>query len=255
VVVFAALALVALGGAVTGAARAQRASDLIALSAARSMRDDLPRLLAPARLPNGLPNPLHLERADYLERAAAAARGAATRNGADRGRIRVSFPDQASFAPLRVRISVLAAVTVGEGQPAKTISHAVAEAAPVLGAGAPRPANASGGGYSGPLAHRQGEPMRPDVAAAFDRLASAASDAGLALIINSAYRSDAEQAVLFARNPDPRMVAPPGHSLHRCGTELDLGPPGAYGWLAAHAPRFGFVQRYAWAFANSAEGA
>jgi hypothetical protein len=29
-------------------------------------------------------------------------------------------------------------------------------------------------------------------------------------------------------------------------TELDLGPPGAYGWLYAHSRRFGFVKRYAW---------
>jgi hypothetical protein len=41
-------------------------------------------------------------------------------------------------------------------------------------------------------------------------------------------------------------VAPPGKSLHRLGTELDLGPPGAYGWLAVNAHRFGFVQRYGW---------
>jgi hypothetical protein len=42
------------------------------------------------------------------------------------------------------------------------------------------------------------------------------------------------------------QVAPPGKSLHRCGTELDLGPPSAYGWLARNAERFHFVQRYAW---------
>jgi LAS superfamily LD-carboxypeptidase LdcB len=41
-------------------------------------------------------------------------------------------------------------------------------------------------------------------------------------------------------------VAPPGESLHRYATELDLGPPGAYPWLAANAPRFGFLQRYSW---------
>ena len=88
--------------------------------------------------------------------------------------------------------------------------------------------------------------MRPDVARAFDRMERAARADGISLIITSAFRSDAEQAVLFARHPDPRWVAPPGRSLHRLGTELDLGPPAAYGWLAANAPRFHFVQRYAW---------
>ena len=48
------------------------------------------------------------------------------------------------------------------------------------------------------------------------------------------------------RTPIPKWVAPPGTSLHRLGTELDLGPPSAYGWLAANAERFHFVQRYAW---------
>jgi soluble lytic murein transglycosylase-like protein len=74
----------------------------------------------------------------------------------------------------------------------------------------------------------------------------AARRAGLVLIINSAYRSDAEQARLFARHPDPRWVAPPGKSLHRNGTELDLGPPAAYWWLHRFASSFGFVRRYAW---------
>jgi hypothetical protein len=88
--------------------------------------------------------------------------------------------------------------------------------------------------------------MRPDVAASFDRMAAAAFSAGLALTVNSAFRSDAEQAALFAAHPDPRWVAPPGQSLHRCATELDLGPESAYSWLAANAARFGFVLRYQW---------
>jgi hypothetical protein len=88
--------------------------------------------------------------------------------------------------------------------------------------------------------------MRPDVAGAFDRLATAARRAGISLVITSAYRSDAEQARLFAEHPDPRWVAPPGTSLHRCATELDLGPSSAYAWLAANAPRFGFLKRYPW---------
>jgi hypothetical protein len=88
--------------------------------------------------------------------------------------------------------------------------------------------------------------MRPDVALAFDRMASAAAASGIRLIVTSGFRSNAEQAVLFARNPNPRWVAPPGKSLHRLGTELDLGPPGAYGWLAGNATRFGFLKRYSW---------
>jgi len=135
---------------------------------------------------------------------------------------------------------------MGEADAGTQVS-AVAEAgAPVGAASASMPAVASGGGYDGPLVYRQGEGMRPDVAVAFDRMASAAKEAGLALIVNSGFRSDAEQAALFAAHPDPQWVAPPGHSLHRCATELDLGPESAYGWLAVNASRFGFVQRYSW---------
>jgi hypothetical protein len=46
--------------------------------------------------------------------------------------------------------------------------------------------------------------MRPDVALAFDRIAAAARrEAGLYLSITSGYHSGAEQAKLWAANPDP----------------------------------------------------
>jgi hypothetical protein len=126
-------------------------------------------------------------------------------------------------------------------------ASAVAEAAAPYGAAAGGAAGmASGGGYSGPLIYRDGEGMRPDVAAAYDQMAAAAHADGIVLIVVSGFRSDAEQAELFAAHPDPTWVAPPGHSLHRCATELDLGPSSAYAWLAANAPRFGFMQRYSW---------
>jgi hypothetical protein len=239
-----ALALVAIAGAVTGKGRVQRAADLAAISAARSMRDDLPRLLSPPRLPDGSPAPGHLTKSAYLWRARVAAGEAARRNGVAVRRLRVSFPDASSFAPVRVRAIVVAGLAVGAGR-MRVEASALAEAG-AAPAAASQPAVASGGGYGGPLVYRQGEGMRPDVAAAFDRMSAAAAGAGLALVVNSGFRSDAEQAALFAAHPDPRWVAPPGRSLHRCATELDLGPPSAYSWLVAHARRFGFVQRYSW---------
>jgi transglycosylase-like protein with SLT domain/D-alanyl-D-alanine carboxypeptidase-like protein/putative Flp pilus-assembly TadE/G-like protein len=259
VLITGALALASIVGAVTGKGRVQRAADLAALSAARSMRDDFGGLFAPVRLPDGRPNPRHLSKTNYLSRAGAAGKEAGRQNGVAERRLRISFPDRRSFAPLRARAVVTAEIepasvadsapaSVGRqvtGRPIPVVADAVAEASPP---GAPPgvPERASGGGYSGPLAYRQGKPMRPDVAVAFDRIAAAARGAGLTLLISSAYRSDAEQARLFAAHPDPRWVAPPGRSLHRCGTELDLGPVGAYGWLAAQAPRFGFLKRYSW---------
>jgi Transglycosylase SLT domain/D-alanyl-D-alanine carboxypeptidase len=259
-ILFAASLLVALGGALTGVARAQRAADLVALSGARSLRDDFPRLFTPPRLAGGAPNPRHLDRREYLARASEAARQAAARNGVDPDRLRISFPDADSFGPLRVRAEVAASVDreALPGQSGRSAGGASAARGAIriessAEAVASPPAStstggspATGGGYSGPLAYRQGKGMRPDVAVAFDRLAKAARRAGISLVITSAYRSDAEQARLFAEHPDPRWVAPPGQSLHRCATELDLGPSSAYPWLAANAPRFAFLKRYSW---------
>jgi hypothetical protein len=241
----AALALVAIAGAITGKGRVQRAADLMAISAARSMRDDLSRLLSPAHMPDGSLNPGHIEKTTYLTRAREAAAAAAKANGVSASNLRVSFPDADSFAPVRVEAVVTATVEAGGGS--RTEASAAAEAgAPSSPSGESGATMASGGGYAGPLVYRQGHGMRPDVGAAFDRMAATAAQAGIALIVNSAFRSDAEQAALFAAHPDPTWVAPPGHSLHRCATELDLGPETAYGWLAVNAGRFGFLQRYSW---------
>jgi len=245
--VLGAVAIVMLGGAITGKARAQRTVDLAALSAVRSMKKDLPRLMAPATLPNGAPNPYHMPKAVYLARARLAAVGNATANGASPLAVTVRFPDGASWAPVRARVTVGTVVEGGDGGGPHRSTPVWAEArlsAPLSMGTVPQ--IAGGGGYAGPLAERQGRGLRPDVAVAFDAMSAAASRAGVTLAINSAFRSDAEQARLFAANPDPRMVARPGTSLHRCGTELDLGPSGAYSWLAANADRFGFVQRYSW---------
>ncbi len=194
------------------------------------------------RSSTGAVNPAHLERAEYLAVGRRVALETARRNGAPAAE--VAFPGD-GFAPVRVRVAV------GEtGEPSRDRARldveAVAEAelAPPGGTGGPDTRGA--GEYTGPLAIRQGKPMRPDVAAAFDRMEAAARRDGVTLVINSGFRSNAEQAVLFARHPDPKWVAPPGRSLHRLGTELDLGPPAAYGWLAANGESFHFTQRYSW---------
>jgi soluble lytic murein transglycosylase-like protein len=224
----------AVARAVGKEAAAQRAADLAAVAAARVMHDNYGRLFEPAMI-RRRPNPNHLEKADYLALGRAAGRRVARANGATEAA--VSFPDEATIAPVRVRVGVRA--TLREEQAIDVVAEAELGPAADLSFGA-------GGGYDGPLATRQGERMRPDVALAFDRMEAAARADGIALIINSGYRSDAEQAVLWARNPDPKMVARPGESLHRNGTELDLGPPSAYAWLAANATRFHFLQRYSW---------
>jgi len=236
----------AFGKALLGKGRYQRAADLAAVSAARSMREDFDRLFSPALDGRGHPNPAHLERSEYLARATRAALTAARLNGARLSPRAVEFPDGESFAPLRVRVRLSGPVAVRLGGDERRVTAdaaAEAELAPPSELG---DAGAWGGEYAGPFAHRQGKAIRPDVALAFDRMESAARRDGVRLIITSAFRSDSEQARLYARNPDPKWVARPGESLHRNGTELDLGPPSAYGWLERNAGRFHFVKRYKW---------
>jgi hypothetical protein len=220
----------------------QRAADLAALAGARAMRDAYPRVFEPPFV-DGRPNPAHLERAQYLALGRRVAVATARRNRARAAD--VAFPG-AGLAPVRVRVTVGGEGTADDGGRATLDVDAVAEAELVPPGALPSDPARGAGEYSGPLELRQGKPMRPDVARAFDRMEAAARADGVALIISSAFRSNAEQAVLFARNPDPRWVAPPGKSLHRLGTELDVGPPSAYGWLAANAKRFHFEQRYSW---------
>jgi Transglycosylase SLT domain/D-alanyl-D-alanine carboxypeptidase len=250
-----AVVLFAFGQALGSKGRHQRAVDLAAVSGAQVMRDLYPRLFEPPVLANGLPNPRHLPLPVYLALARTAAVRGARGNGVSVYVAAVSFPG-GGFAPTRIAVRVLGSVPVrtrlderrgrGRGTAIPVRARAVAEITPDLGAAFGMPAYGSGGGYDGPLAYRMGKPMRPDVAEAFDRMAAAAREVGLFLSINSAFRSDAEQARLFAANPNPKWVAPPGTSLHRYATELDLGPPAAYAWLDQNARQFGFIHRYAW---------
>ena len=141
ILILAAVVLAAIGGAATGRGRVQRAADLAALSAVRSMRDDVPRLLAPGRLPDGAPNPRHLSRGEYLSRARLAAVDAARRNRVDPDRLRIAFPDAAANPPLRARATVVGEIDperlpggerLGDRAPIRVVASAVAEAsAPV----------------------------------------------------------------------------------------------------------------------------
>ncbi len=222
-----ALALIASG--VTAHGARQRAADLGALATARALVDLRPRALEPRR------SPRYLTPAAYIAAARDVGRRTALRNGG--AGIEVDVSD--GPLPDRATVTVSAAIELPGGARiggrARAVAAVAAEGAAI-----------GDGEYPGPFALRQGKPMRPDTALAFDRLAAAARTAGLSLTIASAFRTDAEQARLFAAHPDPKWVARPGTSLHRLGTELDLGPRAAYGWLAAKAGRFGFIRRYAW---------
>lgn len=106
--------------------------------------------------------------------------------------------------------------------------------------------------------------LTPDAARAWWAMKAAARLAGLRIELVSAYRSHAEQAELIARKLRAGMAlqrifalsAPPGYSEHHTGRALDINTDGcapaeqefaatpAFGWLQAHARRFGFVLSY-----------
>jgi hypothetical protein len=205
------LVLFGLGQALGARSKHQRAADLAAVSAAQVMSRNYTRLFEPAVFENGLPNPHHLSNEQFLALARAAASRGARRNGVAAGRIRVEFPG-GGFAPTRVKVETAgeARLRLSNRSRAERIpvrASAAADITPRLDGGLGMPASGSGGGYDGPLAYRTGKPMRPDVALAFDRLAAAARrEAGLLLFVSSGFRSDAEQAKLFAAQARPSFV-------------------------------------------------
>ena len=183
-VLIGALVLGAVARAVGREGEAQRAADLAALAGAKAMHVAYPRLFEPPVF-TGHANPEHLDRSQYLRLGRAAAEHVARANGADAAS--VAFPDGDSFAPVRIRVEVRERVTVERGDARRRIgvrASAEAELAPAGPYGMPL----AGSGYDGPFEHRQGKPMRPDVAHAFDRMARAAQADGVSLLIASAFR-------------------------------------------------------------------
>lgn len=144
--------LAAIASGLTGRGEQQRAADLAALAAARTMAVDHPHVFEP-EVVDGVPNAAHVDRAEYLARARATAEDVARANGVDA--VSVAFPDLAEPAPMRVRVRVLDALEVG-GVAAGTS----AEAELVVGADAVATGPKGVGEYAGPCAMRQGNPLR-----------------------------------------------------------------------------------------------
>ena len=220
-----------LGWVQVAAARAQTAADLASISGARALRSDIYRLSL-ARGQN--------QRERLAAEIEAGVAEVARRGGAHLEKI--TF-DGAGWPPVAIEVRV--ALTGPAGLEVSAASRAGYSTA---AAHDQSTSIASGGGYSGPLVHRDGKPTCPAVAAAFDEMDAAAGRDGVDLVVTSGFRSDAEQAILFARHPDPRWVARPGESRHRDATELDISMAGgpAWAWLRTNAGRFGFLQRYSW---------
>ncbi len=104
--------------------------------------------------------------------------------------------------------------------------------------------------------------LAPSAAGAWRRMRSAAAEVGITLQPVSGFRSIDYQGRLLSKKlaagaKDALAVsAAPGYSEHHSGHALDITTPGAkpletsfaetaaFGWLAAHAAKFGFVMSY-----------
>ena len=106
--------------------------------------------------------------------------------------------------------------------------------------------------------------LTPKAAEAWRRMQAAAADAGVQIMVVSAFRSVAYQCALIQRKLDRglsiaevlKVNAAPGYSEHHTGRTLDLttadSPPleqgfettAAFAWLVQHAGKYGFHLSY-----------
>ena len=95
-----------------------------------------------------------------------------------------------------------------------------------------------------------GRYLASDAAEAFARMAEAAKAEGVDFVVNSAFRTMAEQEKLYRERSDPAVkarlgpAARPGYSKHQSGVALDIesaaGSNAAFRWLSQNASRFGW---------------
>jgi LAS superfamily LD-carboxypeptidase LdcB len=94
--------------------------------------------------------------------------------------------------------------------------------------------------------------LEPALLRALRRAATDAASDGIALRIESGWRSAQYQQRLFDRaiskygsgEEAARWVAPPDASAHVTGEAVDIGPLDAAAWLSEHGARYGLFQIY-----------
>ena len=190
------------------ATRAQRAADLAALGGARAMHDAYDRLFEPALIARPAEPAPSRRRTATSRSAAPPPRGSRAANGG--AGAQVAFPDGDTIAPVRVRVAVERRIDDRRARdPRRGDGRGRARAARGRAA---RPRSASGGGYDGPLAYRQGKPMRPDVAQAFDRMAAAARRDGV--------DAGDQRALPLGRRAGGAVRPPPGPEVGRAAGQV-----------------------------------
>lgn len=107
----------------------------------------------------------------------------------------------------------------------------------------------------------EGEKMESVAADAMKKMISALRSTGLDIILQSGYRSEETQSIIYNRNVTNRgkeradkYSARPNHSEHQTGLVMDLSTDGTleetfentkqFAWLQENAHKYGFIMRY-----------
>ena len=111
------------------------------------------------------------------------------------------------------------------------------------------PTATAGAGSPGPLglmnvgSHVDAADLNPDFSSRIAKLQADAKAAGIDTNIISGYRSNEQQAQLYAnyQNGTGGIAAPPGKSYHNSGNAVDMyaTTPAGQKWLIANAPKYG----------------
>jgi uncharacterized protein (DUF2384 family) len=94
--------------------------------------------------------------------------------------------------------------------------------------------------------------LDPRLAKTFAAARSAARKAGFSLVVNSGYRTWAEQQRMYdaavrtygSARSARKWVLPPAESTHVRGLALDVGSPAGAAWLSAHGARWDLCRSY-----------
>lgn len=102
--------------------------------------------------------------------------------------------------------------------------------------------------------HAPVDSLDPGLVAAFDRAQAAAAQAGHTLVINSGFRTAAEQQALLdeaviqygSLAEATRWVFPPERSMHVQGLAIDVGDEPAAAWLESAGAELGLCRTLSW---------
>ncbi|MGB3481545.1 MAG: M15 family metallopeptidase [Mycobacterium sp.] len=166
-----------------------------------------------------------------------------------------------SVAPAAIGIAIAGAVPAG-AQPAPEDPLVGDAAVDTFGGYLPEGSQLTAFDVANPIVGR----LDPALLSAVQQATTGAAESGIAVRINSGWRSRGFQERLFADGVQTygsveaarQFVATPETSAHVTGKAVDIGPPEAAAWMSRNGPRFGLCQVFAnelWHYELTADAA